>query len=278
MLQGTPIPSFAHLNLGTILQNALQHLVLRSWKEFNSLKLLCFLFSYCGVLITNALIATIMTSYGSRTTQIAYGKLLYPWTLYLSTQLLLKWFMTYLHWSSLACHRFLGIGSKLNGCTLLLQVAVENCKGINVPGGKARPSVLALSRQGMPNNEGASLEGVAKGAYVVYGVKEGEKPDAIIIGTGKHARLSYPSSLGLTVIRYLGASIRSRLKYIFIGPYASQCWKGPGWWHCQLAICFMSCYLSTIIKVQVRVLYPSCIKKDQHLCIHKANWKGTSCK
>ena len=63
-----------------------------------------------------------------------------------------------------------------------VQIAVENAKGINVPGGKNRPSVLALSRQGMPNQEGSSIEGVSKGAYVIYGGQD--KPDAIILATG----------------------------------------------------------------------------------------------
>ena len=63
-----------------------------------------------------------------------------------------------------------------------VQIAVENAKGINVPGGKNRPSVLALSRQGMPNQEGSSIEGVSKGAYNIYGGQD--KPDAIILATG----------------------------------------------------------------------------------------------
>ena len=65
---------------------------------------------------------------------------------------------------------------------VVVQIAVENAKGINVPGGKNRPSVLALSRQGMPNQEGSSIEGVSKGAYVIYGGQD--KPDAIILATG----------------------------------------------------------------------------------------------
>lgn len=46
-----------------------------------------------------------------------------------------------------------------------------------------RPSVLALSRQGCPNVEGTSVEGVLKGAYVVQD-SEGAKPDVILVGTG----------------------------------------------------------------------------------------------
>lgn len=63
-----------------------------------------------------------------------------------------------------------------------MQVAVESAKGLGVPGGKARPSVLAFSRQGMPNQPGTSAEGVSKGAYVVHG-GDG-KPDLIVMATG----------------------------------------------------------------------------------------------
>ena len=61
------------------------------------------------------------------------------------------------------------------------QTAVDNTRGHN-PSGKVRPSVLALSRQKMPNLAGTSIEGVCKGGYTVYG-GEG-KPDAIIMATG----------------------------------------------------------------------------------------------
>ncbi|WIA28602.1 hypothetical protein OEZ86_011142 [Tetradesmus obliquus] len=47
---------------------------------------------------------------------------------------------------------------------------------------RKRPSTIALSRQGMLNLPGCSVDGVAKGAYVIHG-GEGT-PDAIIIGTG----------------------------------------------------------------------------------------------
>ena len=64
------------------------------------------------------------------------------------------------------------------------QIAVENSKGQGVPGGKPRPSVMAFSRQGMPNQPGTSIEGVAKGGYVVHGGDK--KPDVILISTGTH--------------------------------------------------------------------------------------------
>ncbi len=50
------------------------------------------------------------------------------------------------------------------------------------PENRRRPSILALSRQNLPNLKGTSIEGVAKGAYIVHGGDE--KPDAIIIATG----------------------------------------------------------------------------------------------
>eukprot|EP00775_Hariotina_reticulata_P010462 gene10462-10620_t len=53
------------------------------------------------------------------------------------------------------------------------KVAVANRK---------RPTTIALSRQGMPNLPGCSIEGVEKGAYVIHGA-EGT-PDIILIGTG----------------------------------------------------------------------------------------------
>ncbi|WP_353743948.1 transketolase [Microcystis sp. LSC13-02] len=45
-----------------------------------------------------------------------------------------------------------------------------------------RPTLLALSRQNLPNLAGTSLEGVAKGAYIITDC-EGT-PDVILIGTG----------------------------------------------------------------------------------------------
>ena len=64
---------------------------------------------------------------------------------------------------------------------LYMQAAVLNAKGVN-PEGKVRPSVLALSRQGMPNLPGTSKEAVLKGGYIVHGGDA--KPDVIFIATG----------------------------------------------------------------------------------------------
>jgi transketolase len=71
-----------------------------------------------------------------------------------------------------------GDGTETAGC---YKAAVLNTKGKN-PENRKRPSILALSRQNLPNLEGTSIEGVAKGGYVVYGGDE--KPDAIVIATG----------------------------------------------------------------------------------------------
>ena len=64
----------------------------------------------------------------------------------------------------------------------MVQVAVENAKGINQKG-YPRPTILALSRQGVPNLPGSSKEGVSKGGYIVHGGEE--KPDAIFMATGQ---------------------------------------------------------------------------------------------
>lgn len=64
----------------------------------------------------------------------------------------------------------------------MVQVAVLNNRGMNKKG-YGRPTILALSRQGVPNLPGTSKEGVEKGGYIVHGGDE--KPDAIILATGK---------------------------------------------------------------------------------------------
>lgn len=50
-----------------------------------------------------------------------------------------------------------------------------------------KPSLLALSRQNVPNLAGTSIEGVAKGAYILSGGEE--TPDIILIGTGSEVAL-----------------------------------------------------------------------------------------
>lgn len=57
------------------------------------------------------------------------------------------------------------------------KVAIENART-----NPQRPTLLALSRQSLPNLAGSSIEGVTKGAYVLSGGEE--TPDIILIGTG----------------------------------------------------------------------------------------------
>ncbi len=64
---------------------------------------------------------------------------------------------------------------------MCVQAAVLNAKG-KTPSGKVRPSILALSRQGMPNLPTTSKEAVLKGGYIVHGGDA--KPDVIFIATG----------------------------------------------------------------------------------------------
>ncbi|XP_061997951.1 transketolase, chloroplastic [Rosa rugosa] len=62
------------------------------------------------------------------------------------------------------------------------KVAVDN---------KKRPSILALSRQKLPNLAGTSIEGVEKGGYIVSDNSTGNKPDVILIGTGSELEIAY---------------------------------------------------------------------------------------
>ncbi|MBW4656284.1 MAG: transketolase [Kaiparowitsia implicata GSE-PSE-MK54-09C] len=50
-----------------------------------------------------------------------------------------------------------------------------------------RPTLLALSRQGLPNLAGSSIDAVAKGAYIA--VDSDGTPDLILIGTGSEVNL-----------------------------------------------------------------------------------------
>ncbi|MFM7578486.1 MAG: transketolase-like TK C-terminal-containing protein, partial [Microcystaceae cyanobacterium] len=60
------------------------------------------------------------------------------------------------------------------------KVAIENAKA-------NKPTLLALTRQNVPNLAGTSLEGVAKGAYPL--VDGNGTPDLILIGTGSEVSL-----------------------------------------------------------------------------------------
>ncbi len=52
---------------------------------------------------------------------------------------------------------------------------------------RKRPSVLAMSRQGLPNYNETSLDGTAKGAYIL--TDSDGTPDIILIGTGSEVQL-----------------------------------------------------------------------------------------
>ncbi|KAF7013651.1 unnamed protein product [Triticum aestivum] len=55
---------------------------------------------------------------------------------------------------------------------------------------RKRPSILALSRQKLPQLEGTSVEGVAKGGYVISDNSSGNKPDLILISTGSELEIA----------------------------------------------------------------------------------------
>ncbi|KAK4344895.1 hypothetical protein RND71_035071 [Anisodus tanguticus] len=52
------------------------------------------------------------------------------------------------------------------------------------------PSILALSRQKLPQLDGTSIEGAAKGGYIVSDDSSGNKPDVILIGTGSELEIA----------------------------------------------------------------------------------------
>jgi transketolase len=60
------------------------------------------------------------------------------------------------------------------------KVAIENAN-------QNRPTLMAFSRQNLPQLPGTSIEGVTKGAYIV--VDAGATPDIILIGTGSELHL-----------------------------------------------------------------------------------------
>ncbi|KAK4483168.1 hypothetical protein RD792_010348 [Penstemon davidsonii] len=55
---------------------------------------------------------------------------------------------------------------------------------------RKRPSVLALSRQKLPNLPGTSIEGVEKGGYIISDNSSSNKPDVILIGTGSELEIA----------------------------------------------------------------------------------------
>ncbi|HEY9846352.1 MAG TPA: transketolase C-terminal domain-containing protein, partial [Candidatus Caenarcaniphilales bacterium] len=66
------------------------------------------------------------------------------------------------------------------------KVAIAAARGKRA-GKKTRPSLLALSRQTVPNLAGSSIEGVTKGGYVLS--DSDGTPDLILIGTGSETQL-----------------------------------------------------------------------------------------
>lgn len=76
------------------------------------------------------------------------------------------------------------------------KVAVESRK---------RPSVLALSRQKLPNLPGTSIEGVEKGGYIISDNSSGNKPDMILIGTGSELQIAFKAA---EVLREEGKTVR----------------------------------------------------------------------
>jgi len=69
------------------------------------------------------------------------------------------------------------------------KVAIEKAK-------KNEPTLLAFSRQNLPNLAGTSIEGVAKGGYIV--VDSDGTPDIILIGTGSELSLVVTAAQKLT--------------------------------------------------------------------------------
>ncbi|KAA3458737.1 transketolase, chloroplastic [Gossypium australe] len=55
---------------------------------------------------------------------------------------------------------------------------------------RKRPSILALSRQKLPQLSGTSIEGVEKGGYIVSDNSSGNNPNVILIGTGSELEIA----------------------------------------------------------------------------------------
>lgn len=66
------------------------------------------------------------------------------------------------------------------------KVAIKAAKGKRY-GNKVRPTLLALTRQALPNLAGSSIDGVTKGAYILS--DSDGTPDLILIGTGSETQL-----------------------------------------------------------------------------------------
>ncbi|XAR63180.1 Transketolase [Bertholletia excelsa] len=55
---------------------------------------------------------------------------------------------------------------------------------------RKRPSILALSRQKLPQLAGTSIEAAAKGGYIISDNSSGNKPNVIVIGTGSELEIA----------------------------------------------------------------------------------------
>ncbi|GBF85167.1 transketolase [Aphanothece sacrum FPU3] len=76
-----------------------------------------------------------------------------------------------------------------NECSGAYKIAIEKSK-------KHEPSLLAFTRQNVPNLPGTSMEGVAKGAYTI--VECQGTPDIILMGTGSEVSLCVTAAEKLT--------------------------------------------------------------------------------
>ncbi|OEL18858.1 Transketolase, chloroplastic [Dichanthelium oligosanthes] len=55
---------------------------------------------------------------------------------------------------------------------------------------RKRPSIIALSRQKLPQLKGTSIDAVSKGGYIISDNSSGNKPDLILIGTGSELEIA----------------------------------------------------------------------------------------
>lgn len=60
------------------------------------------------------------------------------------------------------------------------------------------PTLFALSRQNLPQNEGSSYEGTLKGAYVLSDAPNGAKPDVILVATGSEVEIAVNAKAKIT--------------------------------------------------------------------------------
>jgi transketolase len=60
------------------------------------------------------------------------------------------------------------------------------------------PSVLALSRQSLPQLPGTSIEGVARGGYTIVDVAD---PQLVLVGTGSEVQLCVKAAAALSDLR-----------------------------------------------------------------------------